>query len=283
MKRLFASVLLFTSVLLFASPAAAEVRYATFSSPSLGREVAYAVDLPPSYTSGTARLPVLYALHGLFESHRFWERRGLAGILQQLRERRQVPDFLVVAVDGGNSFFVNGPAGRFEDMVSRDLIAHVESTYRVVPGRGGRALTGVSMGGYAALRLALEQPSLFRAVTAHSAMLLTKPPTAAEGAGRWQMSAFYQAFGDPIDARLWADADPFVWVEKADPARVPALYFDCGAEDRYGLAAGNQDLHRRLEARRVRHTFALLPGDHGYDYVRSVLERSLRFAGEAFQ
>jgi S-formylglutathione hydrolase FrmB len=277
MKRLFAALLL------FASPAAAEVRYATFSAPSLGREVAYAVDLPPSYASGTARLPVLYALHGLFESHRFWERRGLSSILQQLRERHEVPDFIVVAVDGGNSFFVNGPAGRFEDLVSRDLIAHVESTYRVVPGREGRALTGVSMGGYAALRLAFEQPNLFRAVTAHSAMLLAKAPTGAEGAGRWQMSAFHQVFGDPIDPALWAAADPLAWADKADPARAPAIYFDCGAEDRYGLAAGNQDLHRRLDARRVRHTFALLPGDHGYEYVRSVLERSLRFAGEVLK
>jgi S-formylglutathione hydrolase FrmB len=277
MRRLLATLLL------LAAPAAAEVRYATFSAPSLGRDVAYAVDLPPSYASGTARHPVLYALHGLFESHRFWERRGLAAILQQLRERHEVPDFLVVAVDGGNSFFVNGPAGRYEDLVTRDLLAHVESTYRVVPGRAGRALTGVSMGGYAALRLALEQPGLFRAVTAHSAMLLPKAPTATDGAGRWQMSAFHQVFGDPIDTALWAAADPLVWAGKADPERVPALYFDCGAEDRYGLAAGNQDLHRRLEARRVRHTFALLPGDHGYEYVRSVLARSLRFTGDALK
>jgi S-formylglutathione hydrolase FrmB len=265
--------------LLLASSAGAEVRYGSFHAPSLGSDVRYAVDLPASYASGERRYPVVYALHGLFESAAFWERRGLAAILQGLRDRGEVPEFLVVAVDGGNSFFVNAAAGRYEDLVTRDLIEHVEATYQVVPGRGGRALLGVSMGGYAALRIAFSHTAHYRAVAAHSAMLLAKPPTREEGAGRGQMAAFQQVFGDPIDPERWAAADPLAWAAKADPKTAPALYFDCGSEDRYGLAAGNEELHRRLLARGVAHTFALLPGDHGYEYVRAVLERSLRFAG----
>lgn len=271
-----------TLLALLASSAEGEVRYASFLSPALGREVSYAVDLPPSYDGGGRRYPVLYALHGLFESHTFWERRGLAAALQRLRDARAVPDFLVVAVDGGNSFFVNGRAGRYQDLVTADLVAHVETSYRVVSGREGRALLGVSMGGYAALRIALARPELFRAAAAHSAMLLEGAPTAEEGARRGQMAAFNAAFGNPIDAALWASADPLAWADRADPRATPALYFDCGAEDRYGLAAGNRELDRRLTARGIAHTFALHPGDHGYAYVLSVLERSLRFAGDAF-
>jgi S-formylglutathione hydrolase FrmB len=245
--------------------------------------VSYAVDLPPSYATGERRYPVLYALHGLFESHTFWERRGLHTALERMRERGEVPEFLVVAVDGGNSFFVNGPGGKFEDLVTRDLIAHVEATYRVQPGREGRALLGVSMGGYAALRIALKEPRLYRAVVAHSAMLLQAIPDPAKGAGRWHMAAFNKVFGDPIDRALWAASDPLALAEKADPRTAPALYFDCGTEDRYGLYAGAEDLHRRLSARGVVHTFALRPGNHGYEFVRSVLDQSLRFAGEAWR
>jgi S-formylglutathione hydrolase FrmB len=270
-------------LLLLAAPAAAEVRNGTFPSPSLGREVSYAVDLPPSYATGERRYPVLYALHGLFESHTFWERRGLHTALERMRERGEVPEFLVVAVDGGNSFFVNGPGGKFEDLVTRDLIAHVEATYRVRPGREGRALLGVSMGGYAALRIALKEPRLYRAVVAHSAMLLQAIPDPAQGAGRWHMAAFNKVFGDPIDRALWAASDPLALAEKADPRTAPALYFDCGTEDRYGLYAGAEDLHRRLSARGVVHTFALRPGNHGYEFVLSVLDQSLRFAGEAWR
>jgi S-formylglutathione hydrolase FrmB len=273
-----------TAVLVLAAlPVAAEVRYATFPSTALGKEVAYAVQLPPSYgTAATRRYPVVYALHGLFESPGFWERRGLTSFLDSLWQKGEVPEMVVVAVDGDNSFFVDGPAGRWETMVARDLVSHVESTYRVTPGRAGRAALGISMGGYAALRMGLAHPELFRAVAAHSAMLLEKVPTADEGARRGQMAAFHSVFGDPIDTALWAASDPLALAVKADPKKTPALYFDCGSEDRYGLFAGNRELHRRLEARGVVHEFALYPGDHGYEYVRSVLDKSLRFLGRQF-
>jgi len=263
------------------APAAAEVRQGTFASASLGREVSYAVDLPPSYDTSTSRkYPVVYALHGLFEGSGFWERRGLAPILARLRESGAVPEFLVVAVDGGNSFFVNAPGGRYEDMVTKDLVAHVESTYRVVPVRRGRALLGVSMGGYAALHVAFEQPGLVAAVATHSAMLLERIPSVDQGAGRWHMAAFNKVFGDPIDPALWAANDPLVKARTADPKTVPALFVDCGAEDRYGLANGHRELHEILDERGVAHAFELPPGDHGYDFVRARLEKSLRFLGE---
>ena len=266
---------------LAARPGAAEVRPGTFRSEALGRDVSYVVDLPPSYEgSGDRRFPVVYALHGLFEGSGFWERRGLAPILAALRQSKAVPEFLVVAVDGGNSFFVNAPGGRYEDMLTRDLVAHVESTHRVVSGRKGRALLGVSMGGYAALHVAFEQPGLVAAVATHSAMLLERIPSAEQGAGRWHMAAFNKVFGDPIDAALWAANDPLAWARQADPKAIPALFVDCGAEDRYGLASGHRALHRILDERGVAHAFELPPGDHGYEFVRSRLEKSLRFLAE---
>jgi S-formylglutathione hydrolase FrmB len=258
-------------------PAAAEVRQATFESPSLGREVSYVVDLPPSYDTSSRSYPVVYALHGLFEGAGFWERRGLARELARLRSKESVPDLIVVAVDGGNSFFVNGPAGRYEDLVTRDLIAHVESAWRVVPGREGRGLLGISMGGYAALRIAFTRPDLFAAVATHSAMLLEQPPSAAQGAGQWHMRAFHAVFGNPIDATLWTRNDPFVQARSAEASSSPALYLDCGAQDRYGLARGHRALAHILEERGVPHTLELPPGDHGYDFVRGRLAVSLPF------
>jgi len=277
-----AAALLALAVILGAAvPAPAEVRSATFRSPALGRDVSYVVDLPPSYgASPQQRYAVVYALHGLFEGPGFWERRGLAPILARLRDSGAVPEFLVVCVDGANSFFVNSPSGRFFDLVTQDLVAHVESTYRVRPGRAGRALLGISMGGYAALHAAFERPELAVAVATHSAMLLEQVPSPEQGAGRWHMAAFNAVFGSPIDTGLWAANDPLALARRLDPKQAPALYFDCGSEDRYGLAAGNRDLHRILEERGVAHVFELAAGDHGYEFVRARLERSLRFLGE---
>jgi S-formylglutathione hydrolase FrmB len=264
-----------------AATARAEVRSATFFSAALGRDVAYVVDLPATYDAAAPRTyPVVYALHGLFEGPGFWERRGLAAALDRLRRSGAVPELIVVAVDGGNSFFVNGPEGRYLDMVTRDLVAHVESTFRVVRGRAGRALLGVSMGGYAALHIAFAQPGLVAAVATHSAMLLEKVPSLEQGAGRWQMAAFNRAFGDPIDAALWAENDPLAWARRVDQKQVPALYLDCGAEDRYGLAHGHRELDRILTERGIEHSFELPPGDHGYEFVRAHIEASLRFLGE---
>ena len=279
MSRILAAGLLVATML--GAPLAAETRAASFPSVSLGHDVNVSVELPASYADGTRNYPVLYVLHGLFEGPRFWEGRGLSAILRDLQEKKEVPELIVVAVDGGNAFFVNGPLGRYEDLVTLELPAWVERNYRVAPGRAGRALLGVSMGGYGALRIALSHPEVFGAVATHSAMLLQQAPTPQEGAGRWHMSAFHRAFGDPIDRELWNASDPLALAARADADSAPALYFDCGEQDRYGLFAGNRELHARLAARGVRHEFALHPGDHGYEYVRTVLATSLRFLGHA--
>lgn len=259
------------------APVHAEIRSGTFKSAALGRDVAYVADLPPGYDTSGRTYPLVVALHGLFESSAFWERRGLAAAFAAMREKGEFPEAVVIAVDGGNSFFVNGPGGRYQDLVTEDLLAWAPTAFRVKAGREGRALLGVSMGGYAALRIAFARPELFKAVATHSAMLLEKIPTPEDGAGKYHMAAFQKVFGDPLDPKLWADSDPLALSAKADPKSAPALYFDCGSTDRYGLFVGNEDLDKRLDARGVAHTFALHPGDHGYEYVKSVLPLSLTF------
>ena len=221
--RLRAAVLGAALLALAARPAAPRCAPARSAPRPSGREVSYVVDLPPSYDgSGDRKYPVVYALHGLFEGSGFWERRGLAPILAGLRESGAVPEFLVVAVDGGNSFFVNAPGGRYEDLVTKDLVAHVESAYRVVPGRKGRALLGVSMGGYAALHIAFEAAGARRPRSPPTARCSWSAiPSADQGAGRWHMAAFNKVFGDPIDAALWAENDPLAWARQGGPEVSP--------------------------------------------------------------
>jgi putative tributyrin esterase len=264
------------------SAAAGELRVGTFNSKSLGRDVSYTVQLPPSYAAGGGPYPVVYALHGLFEGEGFWQRRSLSTLTEDLWTKGALPEFLIVAVDGGNSFFLNSSLGKYEDLVVADTVAHVEDTYRVKRGRAHRGLLGISMGGYAALRIAFTRPEVFGAVATHSAMLLTEPPTLEGGAGRGQMAAFSAVFGRPIDPALWQERDPLRLVEKA-PRDLPRLYLDCGESDRYGLAAGHKELQRRLTSRGAVHEMHLLPGDHGYEYVRTVLPRSLAFLASGWK
>jgi enterochelin esterase family protein len=266
-----------------ALPGFAETKPGTFTSKALGKDVTYVVDLPPSYASGDRKYPVIYLLHGLFESSSFYERRGLAPAFTAAREKGDLPEAIIAVADASNSFYVNGPAGAYEDMAAKDFVEQIEATYRTAPGRSGRVLFGVSMGGYGALRIAFRYPDRFAAVATHSAMLLEKIPTAEDGARRGQMASFNRIFGNPIDETLWAANDPLQLAAKVDPKTAPALYFDCGSEDRFQLFIGNKDLHEKLQARGVKHEYGLYPGDHGYEYVRSVIDKSLRFLGAALK
>jgi hypothetical protein len=97
------------------------------------------------------------------------------------------------------------------------------------------------------------------------------------------MRAFHKAFGDPIDEGLWKKNDPLTLAKALEPypghvtGTETALYMDCGAEDRYGLAEGHRALGRILDERNIPHVLWLPPGDHGYDFVRRRLPESLHF------
>lgn len=249
----------------------------TFDSKSLGAPVTYVAYLPADYETSTGSYPVIYALHGMFEDSAFWERRGLEPQFIELVKSGGAPNAIVVTVDGGNNLFVNSTKGRYQDLVTRDLVEHIDRTYRTIAKREGRALLGISMGGYGALNIAFSQPGVFGAVATHSAMLLTEIPTVEAGARGGQMRAFTGVFGEPVDPAIWKADDPLELARSADPSKLPALYFDCGGQDRYGLFKGNEALHDILESRKIAADFSISPGDHGYDFVRSVFAKSMGF------
>ena len=249
----------------------------TFDSAALSAAVTYVAYLPADYETSKASYPVIYALHGMFENSAFWERRGLGAQYDELVKSGVAPNAIVVTIDGGNNLFVNSGKGKYQDVVTKDLVAFIDKNYRTIARREGRALLGISMGGYGALNIAFSQPGVFGAVATHSAMLLTEIPTVEAGARGGQMRAFTGVFGEPVDAAIWKADDPLELARAVEAAKVPALYFDCGGQDRYGLFAGNEALHKTLDARKIAHDFSISPGDHGYDFVKSVFAKSLGF------
>ncbi len=252
----------------------------TFESKSLGGTVTYVAYLPADYETSKVSYPVIYALHGMFENSAFLERRAVLPQYEAAVKAGTAPNAIVVTVDGGNNLFINSPKGKYQDLVAKDLVEHIDKTYRTIAKREGRGLLGISMGGYGALNIAFSHPSVFGVVATHSAMLLSQIPTAEAGARGGHMRAFTGVFGEPVDAVAWKAQDPLELAKTVDLKGLPALYIDCGSEDRYGLAAGNRMLHDTLESRKVPHTFGLFPGDHGYEYVHSVLPKSLAFLKE---
>jgi enterochelin esterase family protein len=135
--------------------------------------------LPPGYDpEGSRRYPVLYCLHGYtgdaaaLLSARRWETNVVQWIDRLVAAKRMPPAVLVI-VDGftrlGGSQYVDSiHNGGYATYTVRDVIAHVDATYRTIAGEGGRAVFGKSSGGFGALYLAMQYPGTFAAFASHS-------------------------------------------------------------------------------------------------------------------
>lgn len=144
--------------------------------PSERPVVAY---LPPGYDpEGSRRYPVLYCLHGYtgdaaaLVSARPWE-TNVVQWMDRLVAGRRMRSAILVIVDGfsrlGGSQYVNSiHNGDYATYVIRDVIAHVDATYRTIPAEGGRAVLGKSSGGFGSLYLSMQYPGTFAAFASHS-------------------------------------------------------------------------------------------------------------------
>ena len=139
------------------------VVHRTFRSAALGREVGYCIYLPPGYDAERARrYPVIYNLHGAGgnELHGF----TAAGALHEGIVAGRWPAMILVLPNGGShTFYKDSADGRLpaETLIIRELIPHIDATYRTIASRAGRAIEGFSMGGRGATRLAMKYPGLF--------------------------------------------------------------------------------------------------------------------------
>jgi len=266
-----------------------DVQYSSFHSDALGRDVAYAIQLPPSYQKDTTkRYPVLYFLHGMFGNEREFERRGVAAEVDKLRADGTIGDLVVVSPAGENSFYLNSKGGvRYEDAIVKDLIPYIEKTYRVTPGRNGRAIQGISMGGFGALSIAFKYPDMFSSVSTHCAALFVSlpKPTGDDRRSQFMAKLVGNIFGDPPDDDFFQASNP-IKLATANAAAIKKsglkIYFDCGDQDRYGFQQTNKVLDEQLTQAGVAHEFHLFPGNHGWEYMISVANHSYGFAWKNF-
>ena len=166
----------------FAAPTA-RIECKPLPSKILTHPVNYCVVLPPSYdTEKTRKYPVLYFFHGLGDNEQMFVHGGAFNLVQDLWERKQIGEFLIVTPEAGATFYINSHSGRvrYEDFLVREFFPGIESRYRIKAGRANRGVSGVSMGGYGALHVAFRHPELFAAVSAQSPALMTEIPAVAK-------------------------------------------------------------------------------------------------------
>jgi len=221
-----------------------------------GMTVGFNIILPRDYASSARRYPALYLLHGYTDHYPAWV--SYSGITQYARGYPQI----VVMPEGDNGFYTNSYTDKnlaWEDFIILDLIPYVDSHYRTVASRQGRAIAGLSMGGYGAMKLGLKYSQMFSAAASLSG---------AFGAARWthrpiEDPAFQKliegVYGPPENPGRAAE-DPFELIKKVPAELRPQLYISVGSGD--FLLEENREFVKLLGELKVDYEYREFPGKH---------------------
>jgi putative tributyrin esterase len=166
--------------------------------------------------------------------------------------------------EGDESYWVNSatkPNDRYEYYVVKDLIVNVENRFPVAPGRVNRAIIGVSMGGFGAMKLAFSHPDLFVfAGGISSAIDVPRRPFSVKRIGQWQ---HHRSIVGSWNSEARKDRDPLSQAQTADPSRIPFLYLSCGNQE--GLLPANRQFDALLTKQHIAHTFTVVSGGHDWN------------------
>ena len=245
----------------------------------MGREMPYRVILPTGYSSrGEERFPVIYLLHGLTGSYSNWTELTSLGIYAQAYK------VIIVTPEGGNGWYtdsVANPSDKFESYIIQELIPEIEKKYRAIPARDKRAIAGLSMGGYGALKFGLKHPDKFVIAGSFSGALGAASFTEKEIPGA--IGKTIDGIFGPAGSETRMSNDIFGMIRSMTPERMkamPFLYLDCGTED--FLFTNNRQFVDLLVEKKVPHEFRQLPGAHNWKYWGKQVQEFLRVAQRAF-
>ncbi len=232
---------------------------------------------------------MLYFLHGLGDNEQTLFNSGGWTLLDDLRNQHKMGDFLIVAPEGRRSFYINSADGsvRYNDFFLQEFIPQIESKYRILPGRAGRAISGISMGGYGALRFAFAHPELFSAVSAQSAALITESPQtldSASRAGAPLAGVLGAVFGKPINVPHWNDNSPFrAGEEKCSGSAKDWQSISTAARmTTTASKKARRPYTTNCKKKRVKHEYHPYPGDHSLTYFLSHFAEVMEFHSKAF-
>lgn len=255
------------------------VQTVPFQSKMMGKVLPYNVVLPADYNQARARAkryPVLYLLHGLFGHYTDWTTRA------KLADHSLAYGMIIVTPEGNNGWYTDSataPTDKYETYILEELIPDVRRRFRTIETREGRAVAGLSMGGYGAIKFGLKHPEMFS---------LAASMSGAFGAASWTdkelkdpgviRDSVMQAFG-PANSPTRVANDVLKLAREVSSKRttpLPYLYLDCGTED--FLFNDNREFAGLLVELKISHEYRQLPGRHDWPYWDRQVQEVLRLA-----
>lgn len=224
----------------------------------------------PSTTQPLEELPVVILLHGVYGSSWAWAMKGGVHITAQRMLDKSLIKPMVIAMPsdglwGDGSGYLQHSGYDFEKWIVDDVMAATIEAVPHVNADSLRFISGLSMGGYGAMRIGARNGKLFRGISAHSAITTLT-----------EMKGFVE---EPINDRV-EDKTEIALFDIIDKYRssLPALRFDCGTED--DLIRANRNLHNQLNAAGIKHLYDEFPGGHEWEYWEKNVARTLLFFSE---
>lgn len=258
----------------------------TLKSSILNADRNYSIYLPPGYDDTDRSYPVLYLLHGAGDDHTGWVQFGQVQHIadKAIAEGAAGPMIIVMpdANTGVRGYF-NDIQGSFnyEDFFFKELIPHIEKTYRVRSERRYRAVSGLSMGGGGTIFYALHQPDMFAAAAPLSAatgnwnieQVKNRIERSGANVSEAQIEAYYKHHS--IEGIL----------EKASQDELGKIkqirwYISCGDDD--FLYEGNAMMHVAFKKNQIPHEYRVKDGAHTWTYWRNELPIVLEFVSKSF-
>lgn len=257
MKHPLLSTLLIIHALLNTLDArASQVDTVEIFSVSMQKNVRCIVIKPDHYHFTGDRYPVLYLLHGWSGNYAGW-----LGDAPQLRQHADTYQMLIVCPDGGyDSWYLDSPVDstvRYETHIASEVVHYIDYYYYTRREPGGRAITGLSMGGHGALSLAIRHPDVFGAAGSMAGGLDLR----AWKKNNWDLEG---VLGSPLlNWSNWEEYSVVNLVERLKKQQMP-LIIDCGTGDFF--IESNREMHRRLLDMGYPHDYTERPGEHNGEY-----------------
>ncbi len=258
----------------------------TVRSNILNMERSYSVYLPPGYDESDQSYPVLYLLHGGGDDHTGWVQFGqVQHIADKAIAEGKAARMIIVMPDANTTRrgYFNDIRGDFnyEDFFFKELIPHIEKTYRVRSERRYRAVAGLSMGGGGTIFYALHQPDMFAAAAPLSASTgswtleqqKTRLGDAASKVNNSQIEAYFKRHSVEGIINNASDED----LKKIKGIR---WYISCGDDD--FLYEGNSLMHIAFKKKEIPHEYRVKDGAHTWSYWRMELPLVLEFVSKSF-
>jgi len=286
-KYLLLIVNIFFAVLLFGQGIVKEKQ--VIASKILNRNVHYSIYLPSDYNTSERSYPVTYLLHGHGDADDGWIQFGeINRLADKAIADGTIPPMIIVTPDGFKSYYINAADGSlsYEDFFIKELIPHIEKTYKVKSEKRYRGIAGLSMGGYGALIYALKYPKLFAAAAPLSAVVWNDSDISLVTDNMYN-SLFATADKKNVKGidrinSAWLQNSPLRLIETKSIEELSSVkyWIDCGDDDY--LSVGNANLHIAMTNKKVPHEFRVRDGAHNWTYWRTGIIEALSFIGNNF-